>query len=405
MLLRSVLPRARTAGRRWVAIGALTACVLTTASVVGAGPSGAGPGPVTAAPPSSATSPLTGFTVQLGPEQRVYGPSGLTDFPYFSERRSSGRLLGFISNNDSYRVTTRNNRVIRKPSVILERGRPGTFDKCGAWLMGSIHKKSPRRWVGLYHAEAAGKGDNNRCIFNDDSVVASIGRAVSNDAGRTWRKTGRVLTQDRRLDGPKRGDATLGRLARYGNYLYLFYGASARRRGQTRYLHVARSRVADAGARGTWKKWHCFKPPRLERRICGFGGTGNAGLGGESTPLRTIPPMARVIIKNTYLDHSIALYASGTRGFRLWVSNTGAANPPLDPRNPQSTAEAWAGSVQIYPTGDPPGRPAGGQLGPHPARQAALRLSVDPVGARQLQHLGPDVLHLLRQAVPGRWLP
>ncbi|WP_183100437.1 hypothetical protein [Nocardioides pelophilus] len=318
---------------------------MTTGAVVGATPSGADLGSAQA----GTTSPLTGFTVQLGPEERVFGPSGLTDFPYFSERTPSGKLVGFISNNDSYRVRPARDGKLRDPKVILKRGNPGTFDKCGAWLIGSVIKKSPQRWMALYHAEAAGRGDNNRCIYNDDSVVASVGRAISNDGGKTWKKRGQVLTQDARLDGPKTEDATMGRVVRYGNYLYFFYGASAYRRGSTRYLHVARSSVADFGERGTWKKWHCYKPSVLAARTCGFGGTGNGGIGGKSNPVQLISPTARVIVPNTYLDHSIALFATGTRGFRLWVSNTSDTMPPLDPADPDSTERAWAGSVQIYP--------------------------------------------------------
>lgn len=345
-MLQPVLRRARTAGRRWAVLGSLTACVIATMAVADAAPSGPDRRPATAV---TTTSPLVGFTVQVGPEERVYGPSNLTDSPYFSERHPSGRLYGFISNNDAYRVSTRNNRKVRDPKLILKRGDRGDFDRCGAWLLGSVLKRTPRRWVALYHAEAAGRGDNNECIFDDDSVVASVGRAVSNDAGRSWRKTGQVVTQDRRLDGPKTEDATLGRVVRYGKYIYLFYGASTYRRGSERDLHVARSRVADAGRRGTWRKWHCYKPSTLADRVCGFGGKRNAGLGGRSTPIQMIDPKARVIIPNTYLHHAVAFSATGTRGFRLWVSNTHDVTPPLDPADPTSEDRAWAGSIQIYP--------------------------------------------------------
>ncbi|WP_183100436.1 hypothetical protein [Nocardioides pelophilus] len=348
MVLQSVLNRARSTGRSAAAVGGLLAVVATTGAVVGAAPSGAedeGSQQVAAA------SPLTGYTVQLGPEERIFGPSGLTDFPYFSERNPSGKLIGFISNNDSYRVTSKNNKTLRDPKVILKRGKAGSFDKCGAWLIGSVFKATATKWIALYHAEAAGAGDNDRCIFSDDSVVASVGRAVSHDAGKTWTKTGQVLTQDDDLNGPKAEDATMGRLIRYGDYLYFFYAASTGTSGDalTRRLHVARSPVADLGEKGTWRKWHCYKPSPLAAQRCDFGGTGNEGLGGNSKALRTIDPMARVIIKNTYLNRNIALYASGTRGFRLWVSNGSAATVPLDPSNPSDPGSAWAGSIEIYP--------------------------------------------------------
>ncbi|WP_183093433.1 hypothetical protein [Nocardioides stalactiti] len=346
-VLSAVRVRTRSTARRAVVAGSLLACVATLGSV--AAPSGAEDSEERSA---RATSPLFGFTVQVGPEERVFGPSGLTDFPYFSERTAGGKLIGFISNNDSYRVSTKNNKTIRDPKVIIKRGKPGQFDKCGAWLAGSVYKKpGTSKWYALYHAEGAGKGDNNRCIFNDDSVVASVGRAVSHDAGKTWQKTGQVLTQDKRFNGPKSEDATMGRLVQYGDFLYFFYAASTGNHGDEliRRLHVARSPVADLGAKGTWRKWHCYKPSLVEPRRCDFGGSGNAGLGGESTPLELIDPMARVIIPNTFLKHNVALYASGTRGFRLWVSNGPETEVPLDPADPSSDERAWAGSVEIYP--------------------------------------------------------
>jgi len=356
MLLQSVLGRARSASRRSVVVGALVATVVTTGAVVATAPSGA-EGGSTAAP---ATAPLTGYTVQLGAEQRVYGPSGLTDFPYFSEK-SGRKLIGFISNNDSYRVVQTRSGVLKDPRTILKRGKAGSFDKCGAWLIGSIYKATTTKWIGLYHAEAAGRGDNNRCIFNDDSVVATIGRAVSLDGGKTWKKArgGPVVTQNAALTGPKAEDATMGRMLKVGQYLYLFYAASSGNTGDAlvRRLHVARAPISSLGARGTWKKWHCYKPSVLESTRCDFGGTGNDGIGGKSTAIAKMDPMARVIIPNTYLDHYVALEATGTKGFRLWVSNIADTAEPVDPSDPNAATKSWAGVVDIYPAvssqGDP----------------------------------------------------
>lgn len=347
MLLHAVLERARSTGRRWTIAGALIACVATTGAVVGAAPSGAGTGtPAAAALPS-------GFTIQVGPEERVYGPSGLTDFPYFSEK-SGKTLIGYISNNDSYRTVQTRSGLLKQPRVILKRGKAGSFDKCGAWLIGSVYRKpGTKTWIGTYHAEAAGKGDNNRCIFNDDSVVASIGRAVSFDAGKTWKKSpgGPVVTQNSAFKGPKSEDATMGRMIQVGEFLYLFYAASTGNSGDAlqRRLHVARAPVSSLGARGTWKKWHCYKPSLLEPRQCDFAGTGNAGVGGESTPIAKIDPMARVIIPNTYLNKYLALSATGTLGFRLWVSNLPATAVPVDPSDPEDATKAWDAAVPFYP--------------------------------------------------------
>lgn len=333
MLLQFVLGRARAVGRRGVALSALMACAVSAGAVVAA-PSGAD-----VATLEAGASPLTGFVVQIGPEERVFGPSGMVDFPFFSERTPSGKLVGFISNNDSYRTVSRRNAKLVKPKVILRRGGIGKFDKCGAWLIGSVYKVTAQRWVAAYHAEAAGRGDNNRCIYNDESVVASIGLAESNDGGTTWRKPGyphnRIITQDRALSGARGEDATMGRLLKMGNYLYLFYGATNRGDPDAKQLQVARSHVNDLGRPGTWFKYFC--KPRL---VGGCEPTWTEpGLGGRSTPIKGIDAKARWLVPNTFLQHHIAFYASGKKGFRLYVSNNADTALPM----------SWTGSIPIYP--------------------------------------------------------
>lgn len=348
MLLQSVLERAGSGGRRSLVAVALMALVATTGSVVGAGPSGADDRRERSnARATTAKAPIS-FNVQVGPEQRVFGPSGMTDFPYFSER-SGKTLMGFISNNNSYRTIQTRSGLLKKPRTILRKGRPGSFDKCGAWLIGGVHKATRTKWIATYHAEAAGKGDNDRCIFNDDSVVASIGRAVSLNGGKTWRKTrgGPVVTQDDSLNSAKTEDATLGRMIKVGSYLYLFYGASPSAADTGRQLMVARSPASDLGARGTWKKWSCTLTglPGHRQRHCDWN---EPGLGGKSTPIAKLDPMARVLTPNTYLGRWIALAATGTKGFKLWVSNTNNTNVPIDPDGPIEDI-AWQSSYDIYP--------------------------------------------------------
>lgn len=400
-MLQSVVRRARSTSRRAVVAGAALACVVTAGAAVQAS------SPAQSAPAAVAAAvPFGGFTIQLGPEERVYGPSGLTDFPYFSERTPSGTLVGFISNNDSYRVATRNNKSIHAPRKVLPRGRIGSFDKCGAWLIGSIYKRGSR-WVAMYHAESAGKGDNNRCIYNDDSVVASIGRAVSHDAGKTWKKTGQVLTQNRNLTTAKSEDATMGRMIQVGDFLYLFYGASTANSGAglQRKLHVARSHVDDLGARGTWRKWHCYQPALLQPRRCDFEGTGNEGLGGRSSPIAKIDPMARVIMPNTYVNKYVALAATGTKGFKLWISNFADTAPPVDPEDPAAETKFWDNSIDIYP---PVSSPSDGQVDNWNRTRRAKQLYAYPsiVGARGESHTSGQVFYIYYvKLFPGAGFP
>ncbi|GAB2984834.1 hypothetical protein GCM10027076_23790 [Nocardioides montaniterrae] len=303
---------------------------------------------LTGQPVATASAPsapvASTFEVQLGPEQRLSGPNGMIDMPYFSERNAAGKLVGFSGNTASYEYPSRGNTSLGKGRVILTKGAKGSLDGCGAWLS-SIYKipvngKPSSHWVGWYHAEAAGPGMHGMCDYANQSTVWRIAYVQSWDSGRTWKKTGypdnKVITQDRKLTGPITGDAGNPRVIAVGGFLYLFYQAATRDQDM-RLLNVARAPIGKRGRPGTWSKYFCQPATDPTVTSCGFT---EPGLGGRSTALRNIPPSSRFVIWNSYLDRYIAPSASGRNGFSLRVADeTGVDSVPLD----------WGSAAAIYP--------------------------------------------------------
>lgn len=302
---------------------------------------------------STAAAFVPGVEVQLGPEELLLGPSGHVDSPYFSERDAAGRLFGVMGNADTSFYSSRNNARLSNPRIVLRKGKTGAFDGCGAWLLPSIHKVTPRHWVGWYHAEQAGAGDGGTCNYGDQSTVWRIAFTQSTDAGRTWTKptfrraNNYVITQnsaltDRSANSPWTEDAGNGRVMRIGAFFYLFYMAASAETDRIRYLHVARSPVEKLGKPGTWQKYYCHDP-LVGPVECGFT---QPGVGGKSSHIGSqpnelaVPSNARFVTWNNYLGRYIGVQATGTVGFNLYMSEL------------SSQAEAWkrwSGAVRFYP--------------------------------------------------------
>lgn len=261
-----------------------------------------------------------GFQVQLGYEQKVLGPSGIVDFPYFNVTGSDGKLYGMVANNDTYMADVSANGSLSNPKVVLRRGGAGRFDQCGAWLMGTVHEITSTHWVSFYHAEAADPADMGRCVFKDGHTRWSIGYAETFNAGKTWTKPdyphNQIITQDSALTGDlMTDDAGNGRVIEEGGYFYLFFQASSRV-DPVRRLNVARAPISSLGRPGSWSKYYCSDVN--DESTCGFT---QPGRGGQSTHLRGIPAAARYISYNTYLGRFIGVQASGLGGFALWLSD------------------------------------------------------------------------------------
>ena len=281
-----------------------------------------------------------GFVAQLGPEERLLGPSRHVDSPYFSERTGAGDLIGVMGNASTYVFKSHGNRKLTDPRLVLPKGGKSSLDSCGAWLLGSIYKDPANKnhWIGWYHAEKADPDDGGICNYADAGPLWTIRQAESFDGGKTWRKNGRVLTQHPSLtNNDVTEDVGNGRVIQIGAYLYMFYQASSLNDPERR-LHVARALATSQGDPGAWTKYSCYET--LLGQQCDFDNPEAEGLGGESTPLSNIPANARYITWNTHIQRFVAAQVSGKAGFKLYVSgDTTDVGWPED----------WPGAVSFYP--------------------------------------------------------
>lgn len=312
-------------------------------------------GAVAAEAPAEAAAALApeGFAVQLGPEKRVAGPTDQGDNPYYSERRR-GKLFGYFGTSRTIEWRSRSNTRLTKPRVILDRGAPGKFDECGAWLQGSFQKLTRRHWIAFYHAEGKGPGQDT-CDHYGDTTVWRVAMAETTNGGRTWRRpnypnnvvvTGAGATASRGLT-----NAGTPRVVKVGAYYYMFFKTAHGARPGPAGIHIARSRLSDGGLPGTWKKYYCHPATLTQPAYCAWDSN---GIGGKSTPIGGISEKARYVVWNSALDRWIGFDASGKRGFRLYASPVGVgATPEVRQRTALFDSEdrprPWEGSVDVYP--------------------------------------------------------
>lgn len=304
----------------------------------------------------AATPPApAGFSVQLGSEQRVFGPSHQVDMPFHTAYKAGDRTWrGFIANGDTSEVKLSSGGAFASTRIALARGPQGRFDQCGAWLTSVyVDPANPNHWLGWYHAEAANNA-NNWCDYSNGGTRWSMAFAESTNAGGTWTKPGypnnQVITQDRNLTGPFTEDAGNGRVVVKDGYFYMFFQAATAGDG-ARKLNIARAPLSSSGRPGKWSK--CSG-----RGLLGGCSWGGAGLGGPSMHLPGIPPTARSVVWNSYLQRWVAVAASGRYGFSLWQSKDlltwetsvtaadGATMPryvyPLVNRTADTTVDRWS---------------------------------------------------------------
>lgn len=335
---------ARTDRRRsrWL-LGAVVAAV---AAVALAAPGEAGP-----AAPSAAAAAATkfGFAIQLGPEERVIGPTGDVDVLYFSERDARHRLIGFAGTSRTYVWRSQANRRISHPRLIINRGRAGSFDECGAWLNGSVFKLTRRHWIGFYHAESKGPRQSE-CDRVHDTVVFRVGFVQTWDAGRTWTKRIRGYSHNVVLTG--RGTAALPsntsgsnnggspRVVQVDGFYYMFFMAGEVGSAQT---YVARAPVSSQGRPGAWKKWFCHPATLVQPAYCAFD---EPAIGGRSTPVSGLAAKARYVTWNNHLRRWIGFYGSGKIGFRMYASApvTGSVTEAAK----EASLLSWDGSDPFY---------------------------------------------------------
>jgi hypothetical protein len=309
---------------RWLlGLAAVVAATLSVSLLQSTG--GAATAPAASAPATAevAAGAELGFAVQLGPEQRVTGPTDQGDNPYFSERRG-GKLRGFFGTSRTIEWLSHNNTRLTNSRIILDRGGAGKFDQCGAWMQGSVQKLTSSHWIAFYHAEGKGPGEDT-CDHYGDTTVWRMAMAETTNGGKTWKRpnypnnvvvTGAGATRRTGVT-----NAGTGRVVKVGTYYYMFFKTAHGPKPGPSGIQVARSAVSDGGRPGTWKKYYCHPATLLVPAYCAFD---EQGIGGRSTPVGGISEKARYIAWNTALDRWLGFDASGKRGFRLYASEVGA---------------------------------------------------------------------------------
>jgi len=347
---------------RWrLGIAAATAAVLSVTLAQSAGGGAvAAEAPVGAAGVSEVSGDVSGkvarradylgFSVQLGAEQRVVGPTDQGDNPYYSEMRG-GKLRGFFGTSRTIEWQSHNNTRLTNPRIILNRGGSGAFDECGAWLQGTFQKITATRWIAFYHAEGKGPGEE-RCDHYANTTVWRMAMAETTNAGKTWKKKGVVLTGVNATASNGVTNAGTGRTVKVGNYYYMFFKTAHGPKPGPSGIQVARSKVSDGGKPGTWFKYYC--PPGTVINPDPPCNWKEKGIGGHSTQIGGISEKARFISWNTALKRWIGFDASGQRGFRLFASEVGAgATPEVQQRNALFDSDGfpkrWMNWTDTYP--------------------------------------------------------
>ena len=303
----------------------------------------------------SARAEALGFAVQLGPEQRLIGPTGEGDNPYFSERRN-GKLFGYFGTSRTLEWRSNNNTRLTHARVIIPRGQPGRFDDCGAWRNGSVQKLTARHWIGFYHAEGSTPG--NGCDAYDTTNVDRMAMVETTNAGRTWRRPNYpnnvVLTGEGATASGGKANASGGRTVRVGDYYYAFFRTARGAQPGESGIHIARSKVSDRGKPGTWKKYYCTSPV-IGTPVCSWS---QPGIGGKSTPIGGLSEKARYVVWNSTLNRWIGLDATGRIGFRMFASHVGVGATDAERRqsalfDSDGFPVKWAGFENVYPLVSP----------------------------------------------------
>jgi|GEM_PF-3523304 len=359
-------------GRRGL-LALVTGVVAFSLLAAPSSPVSARSGPEQAAAAAVATK--LGFAMQLGPEERVIGPTRDVDVLYFSERDARNRLIGFAGTSRTYVWKSHNNRRISNKRLIIDRGGRGTFDECGAWLNGSIVKLNSRHWLGWYHAESKGPRES-ACDRVRDTVVFRVGFVETRDGGRTWRKTRNknlghsvVLTgtgTKANPSAPNPGSVNGGspRVLKVDDFYYMFFMAGEPGSQAT---HVARAPISSQGRPGTWQKWFCHPATVLKAAYCAFD---EPAIGGKSSPVKGLAAKARYVTWNSYLGRWIGFSGTGKDGFRMFASTpvTGAATEPARETsllNLSKDSSSWSVSDPFYAPVSYPDDPLVDQWGTH----------------------------------------
>lgn len=173
--------------------------------------------------------------------------------------------------------------TLAKSTRVLGPGREGDFDNGYAGIC-SVYRHGDDRLYGFYHAED--QEDMPPIPGGVPGFFCSIGVAVSEDSGRSWRKLGQAITSAKPKSWtafpgqPDRGAGEVGVVVRRdGTYLLAYYSEHSRMENRGVQICVARADVSDRPpVPGTWTKYR-------------DGQFNQPGIGGLDTPVLTAAAM------------------------------------------------------------------------------------------------------------------
>ena len=282
-------------------------------------------------------APSSGQEFSLGPARTL--PDAQPHVPiyrfcpdgHFSLLKEGEQFQMYWPGSTSYRTLGSSIDAMKDPLAVLKPGPPGEFDQGGAWLF-AVFRKNGDELLGFYHAEDhAFTGDPSSKFV----AWKSIARCTSRDNGKTWQKTGPIITSAR----PKPAAPTWGGCGDFcvvrddqRDRWVCFY--------QEHFLSVAESSDA-GGLPETWLKYHRgeFRQP---------------GLGGESTPipgLTKCPGGNPSVSFNQFLNKWLMVWhtwdMNSPHPNSIWISTSGDLRDWTAPRLVVAATEA---ERNWYPT-------------------------------------------------------
>jgi len=276
--------------------------------------------------------------VSLGPRTTLLGDGeqGLRYFPdgalAIIERTPQYRLL-MATGVRTTLLCGSDMQHLHAAGAVLAPGKAGAFDN-GYAGVNAIYKASANELLAFYHAE-----DHEglpRLANGIPGFYCSVGLAVSEDDGVTFRKLGPILTSSRPKNPHGPPDQGVGELCvsphPTDKFLYMYYTSHSRTDSRGVQICMARCPVQAARELTAWRKFHAgtFEEP-------GLGGRETPVLSGEAMDADAIMPhvtycaglgkYVMVFCINAYREFGTAPQRSG---IYVAFSNDGRCWPKRD---------------------------------------------------------------------------
>jgi hypothetical protein len=217
-------------------------------------------------------APSGRIVAQLG-KREVILESGRYGLKYFPDG-----CLAFVRFSPDYRILVAagvSSWLLQGPGMkslvsrgkVLEPGKPGSFDNGYAGIGGIARDPATGKVLAFYHAED--QEEMPRLPSGIPGFYCSVGLAVSENDGATFRKLGPVIRGSLPKDSQGRGDQGCGEAGvvadKEGRYLLAYYSDHSRVDGSGVQICLARCPIEDALRTDRWRKYYrgAFDEPGL----------------------------------------------------------------------------------------------------------------------------------------------